>query len=126
MASAGYHWPEGAGDQWKFDQGNVTHNNRTNGIFVWQNGGDKHVVSNFVSYHNGSAGIDHGAYGNSYSYKQAYLYGNGDTAIDIKADPFPTRSFENIIMDGGGVGAHAVMGWDHNQDVLSAVHQQRV
>ena len=115
--SSGYHWPEGAGDQWKFDRGNVTHNNRTNGIFVWQNGGDAHVVSNFVSYHNGSAGIDHGAYGNSYSYKQAYLYGNGDTAIDIKADPFSTRSFENIIVDGGGVGAHAVMGWDHNQDV---------
>ena len=64
--SAGFGWPEDAGQNipgngvWLFNQGNVSHNNHDDGLFVWQNTETLHDVSNFVSDFNGSYGIEHG------------------------------------------------------------------
>jgi hypothetical protein len=119
--SAGFGWPEDAGQNipgngvWTFNQGNVSHNNHDNGLFVWQNTDTLHDVSNFVSYHNGSYGIEHGAYINSYRYANATLYGNGKAGINTKAKPKPMRplSFENLIVDGGGSTPHGLVSFDH-------------
>ena len=119
--SAGFGWPEDAGQNipgngvWTFNQGNVSHNNHDNGLFVWQNTDTLHDVSNFVSYHNGSYGIEHGAYINSYRYANATLYGNGKAGINTKAKPKPMRplSFENLIVDGGGSSPHGLVSFDH-------------
>jgi hypothetical protein len=119
--SAGFGWPEDAGQNlpgngvWTFNQGNVSHNNHDDGLFVWQNTDTLHDVSNFVSYHNGSYGIEHGAYVNSYRYANAALFGNGKAGINTKAKPKPMRplSFENLVVDGGGVSPSGLVSFDH-------------
>ena len=122
--SAGFGWPEDAGQNlpgngvWTFNQGNVSHNNHDDGLFAWQNTDTLHDVSNFVSYHNGSYGIEHGAYINSYRYANAILYGNGKAGINTKAKPKPMRplSFENLIVDGGGTSPNGLVSFDHVAD----------
>ena len=119
--SAGFGWPEDAGQNlpgngvWTFNQGNVSHNNHDDGLFAWQNTDTLHDVSNFVSYRNGSYGIEHGAYINSYRYANAALYGNGKAGINTKAKPKPMRplSFENLVVDGGGTSPNGLVSFDH-------------
>jgi Bacterial Ig domain/G8 domain len=119
--SAGFGWPEDAGQNipgngvWSFNQGNVSHNNHDDGLFVWQNTDTLHDVSNFVSYFNGNYGIEHGAYVNSYRYANAALFGNGKAGINSKAKPKPMRpqSFENLVVDGGGVSPSGLVSFDH-------------
>jgi PKD repeat protein len=92
MASAvGFDWPEPTTVMqpvvdrlvWKFDAGNVAHNNRGPGIRFWTNNQDAHVVNDYVSYRNGVAGIENGAYfsGTEYhnitSFEDGYQYGGG-------------------------------------------------
>jgi hypothetical protein len=125
--SAGFGWPEDAGQNtpgngvWTFNQGNVSHNNHDDGLFVWQNTGSLHDVSNFVTYNNGSYGIEHGAYVNSYRYSNAAVYGNGEAGINTKAKPDSARplSFENIIVDGGGTTPNGLVSNDHVADDIS-------
>jgi hypothetical protein len=119
--SAGFGWPEDAGQNipgngvWTFNQGNLSHNNHDDGLFSWQNTGTLHDVTNFVSYHNGEYGIEHGAYVNSYRYANAALFGNGKAGINTKAKPRDVRplSFENILVDGGGISPAGLVSFDH-------------
>lgn len=119
--SAGFGWPVDAGQNiagngvWTFDRGNVSHNNHDDGLFVWQNTGTLHDVTNFVTYHNGEYGIEHDAYVNAYRYANAITYGNGKAGINTKAKPMSVRplSFENMIVDGGGVSPSGLVSYDH-------------
>ena len=83
-ASSGFHWPEVGRTMWNFD-GNIAHNNKVNGIFVWQNNSNPHQIKRFVAYHNGGAGVDHGAYGNNYQYSDLFLFGNGEVGFSSRA-----------------------------------------
>jgi hypothetical protein len=87
---AGFQWPSGANgaefNVWRFAN-NVAHNNKPNGIFVWQNDDSCHVIENFVAFRNGRAGVNHGAYNNDYVYRDAMLFENGDGAIRQHAGP---------------------------------------
>lgn len=82
--SSGYIWPSNSQGLWTFEDC-VAHNNRRNGIFVWQNTDRPHVISRFTGYHNGTYGIHHGAYLNRYLYDGGVLYGNGEGAVNVKA-----------------------------------------
>jgi hypothetical protein len=77
--SEAFSWPsKAAGEEfnvWVFNTGNIAHNNRRGGIFVWQNDSNPHVVENFVSYNNGSSQIEHGAYRNCYIYNKIQIFG---------------------------------------------------
>ena len=64
---AAFQWPEAAsqnvgGNVWTFTNNFGTSN--CHGIFVWQNDGNRHVIDGFRG-----GGIDHGAYGNKYEYR---------------------------------------------------------
>jgi hypothetical protein len=123
--SSGFHWPESSGRHghgvWKFD-GNLAHNNSASGIFVWQNDGLEHRISNFTGYHNGEYGIDHGAYVNGFEYASSTLYGNGEAAINAKATTWVTEEdgtvaqlrFDGLVMDGAGISEHLVVSNHHN------------
>ena len=74
---SGYIWPEDDEATWTF-KNNRAHNNETNGIFVWQNNELPHVIDGYVAYYNAQAGVEHGAYTNSYVYKNLTLLGNGE------------------------------------------------
>jgi hypothetical protein len=115
---AGFHWPESFGANrhgvWKFEQGNVAHNNRSNGLSVWQNGDAMQPVRNFVAYYNGENGIDHGAYSNGYQFLSATLYGNANAAVLVRAASSRSRlAFGCLIMDGAGISDYLLVAEDH-------------
>lgn len=64
---SGFHWPADAnqnkgGNVWLFR--NNHGESDCNGIYVWQNDGNHHIVDGFSG-----GGIEHGAYGNNYEYR---------------------------------------------------------
>jgi hypothetical protein len=98
--AAGFNWPEGHIGVWEFT-GCVAHNNRINGIFTWQNSNLVHVVEDFVCYHNGRAGVEHGAYLTSYIYRNGYLVGNGSGVVLHSNSRQPDfQTFEALWIDG--------------------------
>jgi len=123
--ASGFHWPESGGEHghgvWKFDRGNVAHNNKVDGIFTWQNDGLDHRISEFTAYHNGQYGIDQGAYQNGYRYDHSTLYGNGAGAIRSRAASWYDEGdaawarlrFDNLVLDGGGVSDYLLVSDDH-------------
>lgn len=86
--SGGFHWPSSANqvenNVWVFRHGNVAHNNRGNGLSVWQNDSNEHIVEDFVGYRN-DQGILHGAYRNTYVYRDALLFDNSTYDVRHKA-----------------------------------------
>jgi hypothetical protein len=123
--ASGFQWPESSGSNghgvWKFDKGNVAHNNKVNGIFAWQNDGQPHRISGFTAYHNSAFGIDHGAYQNGYRYDHSTLYGNGAGAIRSRASSWFDEGrgawarlrFDNIVLDGAGISDYLIVSDDH-------------
>jgi hypothetical protein len=102
-----YIWPEDDEDTWNF-RGNVAHNNEVNGIFVWQNNEDRHIIEDFTAYYNGQSGIEHGAYTNSYVYNGLTLLENNTAAIHSHANGEPgqggwvdTQIWANVKTNGG-------------------------
>lgn len=81
--AAGYVWPEAPSGLWDFED-NIAHNNAVAGIFVWQNVREPHRIRRFTAFNNGAAGIIHGAYVNSYHYKDLDLR-DQTNAIELHA-----------------------------------------
>jgi len=118
---SGFHWPGTEKAVWTFE-GNVAHNNIGHGIRVWQNVSETHVIERFTAYYNGRAAILHGAYSNSYVYRDLTLLANGlregvDIAVQANAVGRPARDggtdlqqWEGIVTDGATIvlGRHAV------------------
>ncbi|HEY7756124.1 MAG TPA: hypothetical protein VID69_07860 [Actinomycetota bacterium] len=120
--ASGFNWPsqapaDGMNGEWVYEDC-VAHNNRWNGIYVWQN--DPllgHVISRYTAFRNGGAGIKHGAYVNSYLYQDAVLVENKASEIEIHAqcrDAFGTTPprFVRVQMDHGG-GDWCVQTFEH-------------
>ena len=109
--AAGFAWPEGSEGIWGFEDC-VAHNNSVNGIFVWQNTDRRHVIDRFVAYHNGQAGIEHGAYLNSYVYRNVDLVGNSLAGVLLHAEAghHGGLRFENVMVDGRGITNFAFLG----------------
>jgi hypothetical protein len=109
--SSGFGWPEGEIGVWRFED-SLAHNNARNGIFVWQNNTSGHFNERFTAYHNGFAGIEHGAYSNGYHYRENVLYGNKTAAVYLHAESQtapPPLSFEHPYIDGAGITQNAVL-----------------
>jgi hypothetical protein len=101
---SGFHWPESAGAVWTFEN-NIAHNNEVGGIFVWQNNSERHDITNFTAYYNGGAGVNHGAYGNSYQYNDLTLLENGVSVISHalgEENPDQDAQTWTSITTGGG------------------------
>ena len=125
--ASGFIWPEpsgsggkkgdGTGSVWDFVDC-VAHNNKVNGIFVWQNNSGESVIDRFVAYHNGKAGIEHGAYKNVYQYRDSILYGNkraGAMVAAVSGEVQPL-AFVNVLFDGAGLSEYGIWFSDHNAD----------
>lgn len=122
--ASGFHWPEPVGvfgkdnpneSVWGFVDC-VAHNNKVNGIFVWQNNPGKSVIDRFVAYHNGRAGIEHGAYRNVYQYRNSTVYGNGEAGVMVAAvsGQAVPLAFTNMLFDGAGLNDYAITFSKHN------------
>lgn len=91
--AAGFLWPESSNytdNVWIFNEGNLAHNNKTNGIFVWENDPNNHIINEFIAYHNGKHGVEHGAYVNAYKYSNMSLLGNSESGFLSHATPIKT------------------------------------
>ncbi|MGB8360188.1 MAG: hypothetical protein WCE80_02185, partial [Acidimicrobiia bacterium] len=101
---SGFTWPEGAGAVWTFEN-NVAHNNEADGIFTWQNNDERHDVDGFTAYYNAGAGVDHGAYENSYQYTDLTLLENGIAVLSHArgegSDGVDTQVWTHIRTDRG-------------------------
>jgi G8 domain len=115
--AAGFQWPEGGEGIWTFER-NLAHNNANHGIFTWQNTGKLHVITHFTAYHNGGAGISHGAYNNRYTYRDSTLYGNRGGALIVHADswggPDSPLQFLNLACHGAGQSDYLVTAPRHH------------
>lgn len=119
--ASGFLWPEAAVSSpklWVFKR-NIAHNNKVAGIFVWQNNPDPHVVEDFVCYHNGQDGIQHGAYSNGYVYRNGYLYGNGNTQLLVWANCWGPLTFERLHIDSAGRTGHSIAAVHHARPTSS-------
>jgi hypothetical protein len=101
---SGYLWPEDSEGTWFFHN-NRAHNNEANGIHVWQNNSMPHFIDGFTAYYNEQSGIEHGAYKNSYVYKNLVLLGNGDAitshALGKPQGSADTQIWANVKTNGG-------------------------
>jgi hypothetical protein len=93
--ASGFAWP-GLEEQVYLFQDNVAHNNTKNGIWVWHNSGTVNPIERFTAYSNGSAGIDHGAYNNNFTYTDIRLHNNGEVGIDLHAGTSGEQVWTNV------------------------------
>ncbi|MFH5805272.1 G8 domain-containing protein [Alienimonas sp. DA493] len=102
--ASGFLWPEKSGSVWEFTNC-VAHNNKQDGLFVWQNNAERHRVGPFLSYHNADNGLEHGAYSNSYEYRDSVLHGNGRAGVQVHAVSGSSKQlrFERLRIEGAGV-----------------------
>jgi hypothetical protein len=103
--ASGFQWPEVGIGLWTFTNC-VSHNNKTFGIFTWQNSNLLHVIAAFKAYRNGVGGIKHGAYGNFYHYLDIVLSDQPTAllahAVTRSHVDFPNERliFENVLTNG--------------------------
>ena len=119
--ASGFEWPPAPADGlWVFEDC-VAHNNEVDGIFVWQVNPRVNVVSNFVGYHNGKAGIEHGSFLNSFRYVGTTLFGNAATGLTLHANSRSASdgrglTFDNLRIDGAGISPTAIAISKHVED----------
>jgi len=103
--AAGVVWPETTGGLnlpgvWTSED-IVSHNNKRNGVFVWQNSDGDHLVDRFVCYNNGGAGVEHGAYLNPYIYRDLIAWGNGNAGFVAHALSATSKTGQTSQVVGG-------------------------
>lgn len=109
--AGGFHWPSSSNagnNEWVFER-NVAHNNRGAGISSWQNTSGDHVVADFVSYRNGQ-GVVHGAYLNSYTYRDGHAFENGaDVVSKALSRSVREQKWERMVIQGDlHISSHAL------------------
>jgi hypothetical protein len=126
--ASGFIWPEDSGEEgegrntvWRFHR-NISHNNKRDGFFTWQNNDQRHLVEKFAAYHNSDNGLEHGAYNNSYVYRDAVFFGNGRAGVQIHAVSASSRqlSFENLTINGKEVSKYGLEFVKHQPDPQQA------
>jgi hypothetical protein len=114
-SSAGFHWPSHSRDQntWTFVD-NVAHNNHHSGIYFWQNGAPRTIITRFTAYHCGQ-GIFAGSYANLVSYRRCTIYACRKDGLVISALPSKaalntneTITYRGMYIDQSGLSDFAV------------------
>ncbi|HSE69394.1 MAG TPA: hypothetical protein VLA97_01465 [Nocardioidaceae bacterium] len=86
--ASGFQWPSFANERpdnvWT-SQDLVAHNCSGDGVYVWQDDDNHHVVDGVVGYHNAYAGLLHGARRNAFEYRDVVLFGNGTADLQHQA-----------------------------------------
>jgi hypothetical protein len=120
--NSGFGWPGTEQGVWNFHD-NVAHNNVGHGIFVWQNSRENNVIDGFTAYYNAKAGVSHGAYRNSYTYRDLVLLDNdqrrgGFVAIESRAVGRPSSdgSTDMQLWEGVATGGGVLRTSPHAQD----------
>ena len=120
--NSGFGWPGTEQGVWGFS-GNAAHNNVGHGIFVWQNSRGSHVIEGFRAYYNAKSGVSHGAYRNSFTYRDLVLLDNdqkrgGQVAVESRAVGRPSSDGSTAMQlwDGVTTGGGVLRTSRHAQD----------
>lgn len=120
--NSGFGWPGTEQGVWSF-RDNMAHNNVGHGIFVWQNSRENHLIDGFTAYYNAKSGVSHGAYRNSYTYRDLVLLDNdqrrgGSVAIESHAVGRPSSDgvADMQLWDGVTTGGAVLRTSRHAQD----------
>ena len=120
--NSGFGWPGTEQGAWGFS-GNSAHNNVGHGIFVWQNSRETHVIDGFSAYYNAKSGLFHGAYRNSFTYRDLVLLDNdqkrgGHVAVVSRAVGRPSSDGSTAMQlwDGVTTGGAVLRTSRHAQD----------
>ena len=105
--AAGFSWPALEEHMYVFED-NVAHNNTKNGIWVWHNSKSLNPIERFTAYSNGSAGIDHGAYNNNFTYTDIRLHNNGEAGVDLHAGTSGDQVWTNVTVTDSPEGIRFV------------------
>ena len=102
--SSGFKWPEQLRSQpgtWRFVN-NVAHHNTSDGIFVWQNNRDEHIIDGFRGYANGRNDIEQGAYKNTFAYRNVTVDSIGVHALgwSVSGGAIGTVAMKRHTLDG--------------------------
>jgi hypothetical protein len=98
--TGGYGWLEKNGGKWIFED-NVSHNNLNDGLFNWLNSGDVHSVARFITYRNGRAGLEVGAYENRHQFEECISTENRYSVIlHAVSKGTPPLLFNNCVLNG--------------------------
>lgn len=103
--SGAYLWEANNEGVWEFKD-NLSHSNY-NGLRVWQNTHKNHVLENYCSYNNMLANF-HGAYMNSYTYKNGYHYNSLALGKATSSQTSGVR-YENVTFDAAGALDYAAI-----------------
>jgi hypothetical protein len=108
--AAGFIWPESGSGVWLF-QDCVAHNNKRDGLFVWQNTVSPHKIEDFAAFRNGY-GIEHGAYHNVFDFERCVTFENARGllihALSASAASGPLRWIDSSFQDGLLVSGHTL------------------
>ncbi|MGH8934848.1 MAG: hypothetical protein ACRDXD_01020, partial [Acidimicrobiia bacterium] len=108
--ASGFEWPSQLNHEpenvWIF-QDNVSHNNFRQGIFIWQNDDNDHIVERTTIYHAGDHGVNWGAYSNPYVFRDGLIKACGSSAVaqHVTGQPSDTGQlprWERVIFDASG------------------------
>jgi hypothetical protein len=110
VAASGFTWPASGSGLWKFQEC-IAHNNKSDGIFVWQQAGSAHVIEDFVAFRN-AYGIEHGAYRNAFVYERCITFENERGmllhAVSVDSPSGPLRWTDSNFDDGIQIDRHTV------------------
>lgn len=105
---AGFSWPEGVGypNVWSFF-GNLAHNTRATGLFIWQNGVHMHNIHNTQVYATGKSAVEQGAYRNGYQYQRLTAH-DTTRGFELYAGSLecPRSEFVSLRISGGQYGVY--------------------
>jgi hypothetical protein len=108
--AAGFIWPESGSGLWSFN-GCVAHNNKRDGLFVWQNNASPHRIEDFAAFRN-TYGIEHGAYNNVFDFERCVTFENARGllihAVSATAASGPLRWIDGNFQDGILVSRHTL------------------
>lgn len=109
--ASGFYWTGNAsqnkgGNVWGFTN-NVVHNNRNNGVYIWQNDGNQHAINDLTIYNCGRIGFEHGAYQNNYQMKRMLIQRAGVDAVGLHA--IGGIRYTDVLSDGPlKIHAHSI------------------
>lgn len=106
-AASAFGWPTNANGTWGFDAC-VAHNGQSHPIYVWQNTGTDHIITNFTAYNNARSLLE-GSYLNHYLFDGFTLVGQGivQTAVSDTRGVLPL-TYRNGVIDLRGQADSAV------------------
>lgn len=119
--NGGFKW-DNHGGSWDFHN-NLSHNIYGDGVHIWQNTNDDHILHGLDVYHVTGEGVSLGAYTNNYHFKDFEIFGANGIGFGISVTPRskeksdaepPSVVLERGVIDGANVSRKSSLSFRHS------------